>query len=136
MVRTSRTDRDEERILPTYRSLTEVEATFRSLKSEPRLRPAYHRRDRRIEARLPIGVPAYHAVHLIRTRLKARGLNASWRTIRERLATRVRITAIAKEADGGRLTVRQDVRPDAAAAGIARAAGVPPGPHSRQMRSD
>ena len=134
VLRTSRTDWDEERILRTYWRLTEVEATFRCLKSELGLRPVYHRLDERIKAHLLISVLAYHAVHLIRTRLKARGLHLSWEKIRHRLRNWVRITSITKDEDGSSRTVRQDTRPKAKAAEIARAAGLPPGPHCQEMR--
>ena len=59
VLRTSHTAWGEERILRAYWSLTEVEATFWSLKSELGLRPVYHRLGRRIEAHLFISVLAY-----------------------------------------------------------------------------
>ena len=60
-------------MLRTYWTLTEVESTFRELKSSLGLRPIWHRLDRQISGHLFIAVLAYHAVHLIRTRVKARG---------------------------------------------------------------
>ena len=73
VLRTSHTDWDLDRVLRTYWRLTEIEATFRSLKSELGLRPIWHHKDERVSTHLFIAVLAYHGVHLIRTRLQARG---------------------------------------------------------------
>ena len=90
LLRTSHVEWDAGRVLRTYWELTEVEATFRSLKSELGLRPIWHQLDRRVSTHLFVAVLAYHAVHLLRTRLKARGLHLSWQSIRDRLENWVR----------------------------------------------
>jgi len=54
----------------TYTMLTEVEAVFRSLKSELGLRPIFHQQTDRISAHLFISVLAYHLIQIIRFRLK------------------------------------------------------------------
>ena len=134
LLRTSHVDWDTERILRAYWELTEVEATFRSLKSELGLRPIWHHLDRRVSTHLFVAVLAYHAVHLVRTRLKARGVHLSWQSIRDRLANWVRVTTTVQSADGQPLCSRQDVRPGAAAYEIARAAGLEPKAHRQQIR--
>ena len=48
---------------------------FRSLKSELGLRPIWHQGDNQIRTHLFIAMLAYHAVHVIRTRLKLAGNN-------------------------------------------------------------
>ena len=113
LLRTSHVDWDPARVLRTYWELSEVEATFRSLKSELGLRPIWHHLDRRVCAHLFVAVLAYHAVHLPRTRLKAHGLNLSWQSIRDRLANWVRITTTLQDEHGQPLCGRQDVRPGA-----------------------
>ena len=50
VLRTSHTARDLERVARTYWQLTEIEATFRSLKSEIGLRPIWHAKQDRIRA--------------------------------------------------------------------------------------
>ena len=82
-LRTSHIDWDIETILRTYWRITDIEATFRSLTSELGLRPIWHQPDRRIAAHLRIAVLAYHAVHLIRTRLAARGIHKGWASVRD-----------------------------------------------------
>jgi len=134
LLRTSHVDWEPARVLRTYWELSEVEATFRSLKSELGLRPIWHHFDRRVCAHLFVAVLAYHAVHLLRTRLKAQGLNLSWQSIRDRLANWVRITTTIQDEHGQLLCSRQDVRPGAVAYQIARAAGMTPRVERRRIR--
>ena len=57
VLRTSHTDWSLEKRITTYWRLSEIEATFRSLKSELGLRPLYHFEDHRIAAPLGLRVP-------------------------------------------------------------------------------
>ena len=134
VLRTSHTDWDLDRVLRTYWRLTEIEAPFRSLKSELGLRPIWHHKDERVSTHLFIAVLAYHGVHLIRTRLQARGIRLSWQSIRERLSTWVRITTTVRQVNGALIVNRQDVRPSAEVAEISRAAGVEPRIHRVRSR--
>ena len=70
----------------TYTTLTDLEAVFRSLKSELGLRPIHHRKPVRAEGHLFVTVVAYQAVQVIRRRLAAAGERASWTTLRDILA--------------------------------------------------
>ena len=135
VLRTSHTDWDLERVARTYWQLTEIEATFRSLKSEIGLRPIWHAKQERIRAHLFIAVLAYHGVHLLRRRLGARGIHDSWETIRRKLANWMRLTTTLVTAGGERIECRQDSRPDQAAAALARAAGVQPQLHRVRTRT-
>ena len=126
VLRTSHTDWGLERVVRTDWQLTRIEATFRSLKSEIGLRPIWHAKRDRIRAHLFIAVLACHAVHLLRTRLGERGISDSWQTIRNKLSTWMRLTTTLITADGERIECRQNTRPDAEAAALARAAGVTP----------
>ena len=124
LLRTSQVEWEPERVVRTYWRLTGIEATFRSLKTDLGLRPIWHRKASRIKAHLFIALLAYHAVRLIRTRLRKRGIRLSWRSIRERLRPWVRVTTTVRAADGALIVNRQDVRPDAEAAELARGMGV------------
>ena len=73
--------------------LTNLESVFRSLKTDLGLRPVFHQIDRRVEGHLFIRVLAYHFVHMLRLQLKGRGIDHSWQTLRETLATQQRVTA-------------------------------------------
>ena len=134
LLRTSRLDWNLQDIVEQYLQITEVEAVFRSLKSELGLRPIWHQGDNPIRAHLFIAVLAYHAVHVIRTRLKLAGNNLCWASIRNRLQNWVRITTTIQEVAASQIACRQDVLPSAEAAEIARRIGVKPGSHRRTNR--
>ena len=91
---TSHTTWSVEKIARTYWRLSEIEATFRVMKSDLGLRPIYHSKDERIEGHLFITVLAYHVAHLMRTKLKANHIHESWNTIRFRLNQIHRITTV------------------------------------------
>jgi transposase len=74
-LRSNRTDWDEESMWRTYVMLTDLEAVFRSLKSELGLRPIFHRRESRCEGHLFITVLAYQFVQIIRRRLAQAGIH-------------------------------------------------------------
>ena len=65
-LRTNQSDWDEATLWSTYTMLTDLEAVFRSLKSELGLRPLYHHKDKRVDGHLFISVLAYHLVHTVR----------------------------------------------------------------------
>ena len=131
VLRTSHTEWDLEKIVRTYWRLTELEETFRSLKSELGLRPIRHRLTRRIEGHLFIAVLALYGVNVIRTRLAAHGIHDSWTSVRNKLGRWQRTTTAFKSINGTRIEVRVDVRPDPVAATIAKAADVPYAPDKR-----
>jgi transposase len=55
--------------------LTDLEAVFRSLKSELGMRPVYHQKTHRVEGHIFITLLAYNLVHQVRCRLKAQGIH-------------------------------------------------------------
>ena len=122
--RTSHADWEVERGLRGYWTLTGVDSTFREVQSTLGLRPIGHRPDRRNSGHLLIAVLACHAVHLVRTRLRARGVHLSWASIRNRRANCVGIPTPPHKVGGSEICIRQHVRPDAAAFEISRPAGV------------
>jgi len=134
VIRSNATDLDGETLWRTYVQLTELEAVFRSLKSELGLRPIYHRLDNRCRAHLWISVLAYQCVQFLRRTLKAQGIDASWNTIRKTLAQQQRITASFNAAAGGTLHVRKATTPDAEAAAIYRALGLNDKPGGTKKR--
>jgi len=134
VIRSNATDLDGEALWRTYVQLTELEAVFRSLKSELGLRPIYHQLDNRCRAHLWISVLAYQCVQFLRRTLKSHGIDASWDSIRKTLATQQRITARFTAAAGGTLHVRKATRPDPEAAAIYRALGIDDKPGGTRKR--
>lgn len=91
-LRTNITNWPEEQLWTTYIMLTEIEATFRSLKTELGLRPVYHQKEERVTGHLFITLLAYHLVHTLRYQLKQQGIHLSWNSIRHIMSTQQRIT--------------------------------------------
>jgi transposase len=106
-LRSNETSWDEAKLWQTYTMLTDLEAVFRSLKSELGLRPVFHHKEERTEGHLFITVLAYQAVQAIRTKLKAKGNNTSWASLRKILSVQQRVTATFKQRDGRTLNIRK-----------------------------
>ncbi len=80
-IRTNYEKTQEGTLWDIYNTIREVEATFRSLKSDLNLRPVHHQNDERIEAHLYLTMLAYQIVNTIRYMLKQKGINHDWRNI-------------------------------------------------------
>jgi len=106
-LRTNEIGWDEATLWHTYTMLTDLEAVFRSLKSELGLRPVFHSKEERAEGHLFITVLAYQAVQVLRRRLKAQKINLSWSRLREIFSVQQRVTATFKQRDGRTLHVRK-----------------------------
>jgi transposase len=106
-LRTNELNWDEATLWQTYTMLTDLEAVFRSLKSELGLRPVYHHKEDRADGHLFITVLAYQAVQSLRRKLKAHGINERWMTLREIFSVQQRVTATFKQRDGRTLHVRK-----------------------------
>ena len=119
---------DEETLWRTYTALTDVEATFRSLKSELGLRPIFHRTQTRSDGHLFITVIAYQIVHTIRRRLAEKGEQASWASIRAILEGQQRVTATFLRKDRRTLHVRKTTRAEPRQLEIYRALALDPAP--------
>lgn len=106
-LRTNELNWDEATLWKTYTMLTDLEAVFRSLKSELGLRPVYHHKEKRTQGHLLITVLAYQAVQMVRKKLKAKGITKSWISLRQTLSVQQRVTATFKQRDGHTLHVRK-----------------------------
>ena len=106
-LRTNELNWDEATLWQTYTMLTDLEAVFRSLKSELGLRPIFHHKEDRADGHLFITVLAYQAVQVLRQRLKAHGINENWASLRATLSSQQRITATFKQRDGRTLHIRK-----------------------------
>ena len=127
-LRTNERSWDAEPLWRTSVTLTDLEAVFRSLKSELGLRPVYHRTEGRVDGHLFITVLAYPLVQLIRRRLRQHGISDRWSTLRDILAGQCRVTATFRRADGRTLHVRKATRAEPAQLAIIQALGSDPSP--------
>jgi len=110
-LRTNQADWDEATLWKTYTMLTDLEAVFRSLKSELGLRPVHHQVADRVSGHLFITVLAYHLVHTIRYRLSHTGIHDSWATLRNILLPHNRATVSMRCKNGDTIHVRKSVEP-------------------------
>ncbi|MDL2321276.1 transposase [Desulfosarcina sp. OttesenSCG-928-B08] len=115
---------DAEKLWRTYVLLTDLEAVFRSLKSELGLRPVYHQTTERAEGHLFITVLAYQCVQAIRNTLKSRKIHDSWQTLRETMTSQRRVTATFRHRNGTTLHIRKTTLPEADQQRIYEALGI------------
>jgi transposase len=111
-LRTNINDWSEQQLWETYTTLTEIEATFRSLKSELGLRPVYHQKEERVTGHLFITLLAYHLVHTLRYQLKQKGINLSWDTIRKMMSTQQRVRVSMPNDANQMIHVRTTTKPE------------------------
>jgi transposase len=131
-LRTNLVDWDEMALWNTYTMLTDLEAVFRSLKSELGLRPNYHQKASRIEGHLFITLLAYHLVHTIRTQLKSQGIHDSWQTLRRKMENQQRITVSLQREDGKTVHIRKATRAEPHQKVIYDTLGISPQPGQAQ----
>ena len=127
-LRSNQTDWSAETMWRTYLMLTDLEAVFRSLKSELGLRPIFHQKQHRSNGHLFITVLAYQLVQVIRRRLREQGEHSSWDTLRSILGGQQRVTCSFLRDDGSTLHVRKATRAEPDQGAIYDAPGVDPAP--------
>ncbi len=103
-------DWDEERLWKTYIMLTDLEAVFRSLKSELGMRPIYHHKEERVSGHIFITLLAYHLVHTLRLQLKAGNVHDCWQTLRCKMENQQRVTTIFRCENGKTVHLRKSTR--------------------------
>lgn len=106
-LRSNRKDLDAKSLWETYTMLTDLEAAFRSLKTELGLRPVYHQKEERVDGHLFISILAYHLLHAIRYQLKQSGINDNWDSLRTILNRQYRVTSTVQLEDGRTVTLRK-----------------------------
>jgi transposase len=105
-LRTDITHWSESTLWHTYVMLTDLEATFRSMKTELGLRPVYHQKEERVTAHLFITLLAYHLVHTLRYQLKQQGIDLSWQSLRQIMSRQQRLTITMPTQDKAQLFIR------------------------------
>lgn len=119
---------DDETLWRTYTMLTDLEAVFRSMKSELGLRPIYHTKQDRVDGHLFITVLAYQLVQVLRTQCKQHGVEGSWNTLRETLSVQRRVTTTFRRKDARTLHVRSTTQAEPQLLAVYQALGINPLP--------
>jgi len=80
-IRTNIEGASDKGIWDIYNTIREVESTFRCLKTDLRIRPIFHQKDKYSTAHIYLGLMAYQIVAAIRHRLKENNINLDWTNI-------------------------------------------------------
>ncbi len=104
-----------------YNIIREIEATFRTLKTDLDLRPIYHKTDETSMAHLHLGLLAYWVVNTIRYQLKQKGINPvgkssngvnnEWRDIVRIMSTQKIVTTTMDNEYDQQIIIRQCSEP-------------------------
>lgn len=111
VIRTNRTNLSGEEISMIHRSLTTIESSFKSMKSELGLRPNYHKNDDSTIAHIFITVIAYHVLAGILKKLRYKEINYTWDSIRKILSNHGRVTNTFNEKSGNTIHIRNSSIP-------------------------
>lgn len=120
-LRTSVKESDEKTMWTIYNTLTEVEATFRTLKTDLNLRPVHHQNDSRTQAHIHLGVLAYMVVNTIRYKLKQKGIHHDWSNIVRIMNTQKIVTTSIKTDKGQLVILKKPSQPNSQATEIYQA---------------
>jgi transposase len=127
-LRTSLNGNDEKTIWDIYNTLTEVEATFRTLKTDLSLRPVHHQKDSRTEAHIHLGVLAYMVVNTIRYKLKQQNIHHDWSNIVRIMNTQKIVTTSIKNDKNQLILLKKCSQPNSEVTAIYQAAKYKPMP--------
>lgn len=105
-------DLSDQQLWRLYMTLTRVEDSFRSMKSELGLRPFHHQMQRRCRAHIWITVLAYHLLRWTEFSLKLQGYECTWNTLKRRLKTHCYATVVIPTAEGLEHHRRKPGRPN------------------------
>jgi len=88
---------NEKTLWTIHNALSEIEYTFRVLKTDIDLRPIFHKTDEPSMAHLHLELLAYWLVSTIRYQFKIKGINHEWREIVHIMNAQKRVTTFIKK---------------------------------------
>ena len=132
LLRTTLDQKDEKTQWTIYNTIREIEATFRTLKTDLDLRPIYHKTDKASMAHLHLGLLAYWVVNTIRHQLKQKGINNEWSDIVRIMNTQKIVTTTMDNDYGQQIVIRQCSEPTEQASKIYTALKYKPKPFTRK----
>ncbi len=101
-----------------YNIIREIEATFRTLKTDLDLRPIYHKTDEASMAHLHLGLLAYWVVNTIRYQLKQKGIKNEWSDIVRIMSSQKIVTTTMDNEYDQQIIIRQCSEPTEAVTNI------------------
>lgn len=112
LLRTNLTESDPAKLWEFYLQLVQVEAAFRTLKSDLALRPVFHQEESRIEAHIFIAFLAYCLHVTLGQQLKALAPGLTPRSVLEKFATMQMIDVYIPTTDGRELSLTRYTQPE------------------------
>jgi transposase len=114
LLRTNITDQTPQQLWQTYMQLTEVEAAFRTHKSDLQIRPIWHQLEHRVQAHILFSFLAYAMWKTLQTWMDRSGLGRGTRTVIEEVARIKACDVILPTSTGREVRVCCITEPDAA----------------------
>jgi transposase len=113
LLRTNLVTEDPAVLWDRYMQLTQIEATFKCLKSDLGIRPIYHQLEHRVEAHIMVAFLAYCLIVTLKHRLQAYAPGLTPRAVLDKLATIQMLDVSFPTTDGRRLVMPRHTEPDA-----------------------
>jgi transposase len=113
LLRTNLVTEDPAVLWDRYMQLTQIEATFKCLKSDLGVRPIYHQLEHRVDAHIMVAFLAYCLTVTLKHRLQAYAPGLTPRAVLEKLATIQMLDVSFPTTDGRRLVMPRYTEPDA-----------------------
>ena len=110
-MRTTLDQKDEKTQWTIYNTIREIEATFRTLKTDLDLRPIYHKADKASMAHLHLGLLAYWVVNTIRHQLKQKNIKNEWSYIVRIMNSLKIVTTTMNNEYDQQIVIRQYIEP-------------------------
>lgn len=111
LLRTTIDEKNEQMQWKIYNVIREIEATFRTLKTDLDLRPIYHKTDDASMAHLHLGLLAYWVVNTIRYQLKQKGIKNEWSDLVRTMNTQKTVTTTMNNEYDQQIIIRQCSEP-------------------------
>jgi transposase len=111
LLRSNLTGEDPAVLWERYVQLTQIEAAFKTMKSELGLRPIYHQLGHRVEAHILVAFLAYCLLVTLKNRLQALAPGLTPRAVLESLAPMQMLDVIFPTTDGRRLVMPRYTQP-------------------------
>jgi hypothetical protein len=127
-IRTTLHQNNETTLWKIYGTLTQIEATFRILKTDLQLRPVHHQKDINTQAHLHLATLAYSLVNTIRYQLKIHGIHDDWQNITRKLSTHQALTTSLKAKNADAIFVRHCTNPNVEVSHIYKSLKIKPTP--------
>ncbi len=111
-IRTTFKEKDEKTVWDIYNTIREIEASFRTLKTDLKVRPIHHQRDYSSEAHIYGSILAYTIVNSIRAQLKGKGIHYDWSNIVRIMNSQKIVTTSMKAKTGSVIYVKKCSEPE------------------------